>query len=90
LCKAGDFALCVRADRWNLQFLWLYYASWRVGFGLKFHFPRLTAEVRRVLYLMIPGTMGAGVMQINLLVDMFLGDPVANRILALFVFCGST
>lgn len=53
-----------------LQLGWLYWACWRTGFRLKIRRPRLTPEVRKVIRLMIPGAIGAGVMNINLLLDM--------------------
>jgi putative peptidoglycan lipid II flippase len=53
-----------------LQLVWLYWAVWRTGFRLKIRLPRLTPEVRKVLRLMVPGAIGAGVMNINLLLDM--------------------
>lgn len=53
-----------------LQLVWLYWACWKAGFRLKIRFPRLTPEVRKVMRLMIPGAIGAGVMNINLLLDM--------------------
>lgn len=53
-----------------LQLIWLYLACWRIGFRLKIRFPRLTPEVRKIMRLMVPGAIGAGVMNINLLLDM--------------------
>jgi putative peptidoglycan lipid II flippase len=53
-----------------LQLGWLYWACWRIGFRLKIRLPRLTPEVRKVMRLMIPGAIGAGVMNINILLDM--------------------
>ncbi len=52
------------------QLVWLYWTCWRTGFRLKIRLPRLTPEVRKVIRLMIPGAIGAGVMNINLLLDM--------------------
>ena len=52
-----------------LQFAWLYWVCWRSGFRLKFRLPRFTEEVRKVMRLMVPGAIGAGVMNINLLLD---------------------
>lgn len=57
-----------------MQFAFLYYASWRAGMCLRFRWPRLTAEVKLVLRKMLPGIVGAGVMQINLLIDMVLAS----------------
>jgi len=53
-----------------LQLSWLYWVCWHAGFRLKIRLPRLTPEVRKVIRLMIPGAIGAGVMNINLLLDM--------------------
>jgi putative peptidoglycan lipid II flippase len=53
-----------------LQLVWLYWVCWRAGFRLKIRLPRLTPEVRTVIRLMVPGAIGAGVMNINLLLDM--------------------
>lgn len=53
-----------------LQLIWLYAVCWRAGFHLKIRLPRLTPEVRTVIRLMVPGAIGAGVMNINLLLDM--------------------
>jgi putative peptidoglycan lipid II flippase len=50
------------------QFLWLVAACHRAGMALRLPLPRLTPAVRRLLRLMGPGVLGAGVMQINLLV----------------------
>lgn len=52
------------------QLAWLYWTCWRAGFRLKIRLPRLTPEVRKVMRLMVPGAIGAGVMNINLLLDM--------------------
>jgi len=50
------------------QFVWLALACWRAGLALKLPRPRLTPGVRRLLRLMAPAGLTAGVMQINLLV----------------------
>ena len=56
------------------QFLWLYLVLHGAGMGLKFRRPRLTPKVRRLLKLMVPGAIGAGVVQINLLVDVLIAS----------------
>ena len=53
-----------------LQFGWVYWACWRAGFRLKLHVPRLTPQVRKIIRLMVPGAISAGVMNINLFLDM--------------------
>ncbi len=50
------------------QFLWLVIACHRAGIALRLPPPRLGAPVRRLFRLMGPGLIGAGVMQINLVV----------------------
>ncbi len=56
------------------QFLWLAWATGRTGMGLALPFPRLTPEVRRLLTLMLPAALGAGVVQVNLLIDIIIAS----------------
>jgi putative peptidoglycan lipid II flippase len=60
------------------QLVWLYWACWRTGFRLKIRLPRLTPEVRKVMRLMVPGAIGAGVMNINLLFDTLFASHLAS------------
>ncbi|HEX9809634.1 MAG TPA: murein biosynthesis integral membrane protein MurJ [Alphaproteobacteria bacterium] len=57
-----------------LQFAWLGLALRRFGFSMGLRLPRLTPEVRRLLRLMLPVALGAGVYQINVLVDVVIGS----------------
>ncbi|MHA1558377.1 MAG: murein biosynthesis integral membrane protein MurJ [Alphaproteobacteria bacterium] len=57
-----------------VQFLWLYFKCYKLNFRLRLGFPELTFEVRKVLCTMGPGIIGASIVQINLLVDMFLAS----------------
>lgn len=50
------------------QFIWLAIACHRAGMGLRLRLPRLSPDTRRLLRIMVPGAIGAGVMQINLLI----------------------
>jgi putative peptidoglycan lipid II flippase len=50
------------------QFLWLVHACHRAGVALYLPRPRLTPAVRRLFRLMGPGVLGAGVIQLNLLI----------------------
>jgi putative peptidoglycan lipid II flippase len=50
-------------------FLWMAVACHRAGVHLSLPRPRLTPSVKRLLRLMVPGAIGAGVVQINLLID---------------------
>jgi len=56
------------------QFVWLYIACWRAGLPLRWQRPRLTPDVKKVITLMVPGALGAGVMQVNLFLDMMLAS----------------
>jgi putative peptidoglycan lipid II flippase len=50
------------------QLIWMAYACHRAGVDLHLRWPRLTPEVKRLLRLMVPGVIGSGVMQINLVI----------------------
>ncbi len=50
------------------QFVWMAAACHRAGVALRLPWPRLTPDVRRLLKLMVPAGLTAGVYQINLLV----------------------
>jgi putative peptidoglycan lipid II flippase len=56
------------------QFLWLLFACGRAGLALRLPLPRLTQGVRRMLAVMAPGTIGAGVTQLNLLISTALAS----------------
>ncbi|MEE2654997.1 MAG: murein biosynthesis integral membrane protein MurJ [Pseudomonadota bacterium] len=57
-----------------LQFIWLIYICRREGFTLRLPMPRMSPSLRRLLKLMAPGVFGAGVVQINLLVDVVIAS----------------
>ena len=57
-----------------VQFLWLIFACRRAGMNFPLSRPRLTPGVRRLLRLMLPGAVGAGVVQINLLIDIVIAS----------------
>src|SRR5215471_11985627 len=56
------------------QFLWLMSSCARAGLALRLPVPRLTRGVRRTLAVMAPGTIGAGVTQLNLLISTALAS----------------
>ncbi len=56
------------------QLGWLYFACARHDFRLEIRMPKLTPKVRHILKLMGPGTIGAGVMQVNIFLDLFLAS----------------
>jgi putative peptidoglycan lipid II flippase len=60
------------------QFAWLAVAVRRAGMGLAPVLPRLTPEVRTLARRIVPGAVGAGVYQVNLLVNTIIASTVAN------------
>jgi putative peptidoglycan lipid II flippase len=56
------------------QFLWLVFSCSRAGLALRLPLPRLTRGVRRTFAVMAPGTIGAGVTQLNLLISTALAS----------------
>ncbi|MEK9660934.1 MAG: murein biosynthesis integral membrane protein MurJ, partial [Alphaproteobacteria bacterium] len=58
------------------QFLMLAVAAERAGMVLRLPRPRLTPRVRKTLRLMVPGAIGAGVVQINLVIDVVLASTL--------------
>ena len=57
-----------------IQFLWLIEACRRAGMTFRLHRPRLNTRVKRFLILVLPGAIGAGVVQINLLIGIILAS----------------
>ena len=58
----------------GVQFVWLIVAARRAGMILDLPWPRLTPKVRELLRLMAPAAVGAGVVQINLVIDIILAS----------------
>lgn len=56
------------------QFLWLAYFCRRIGAMPKLRLPRLTPHVRRLLIIIGPAALGAGVVQINSMIDMMIAS----------------
>ena len=57
-----------------VQFVWLALALRREGFSLNLAWPRLTPRVREFWRAMLPGTIGAGAVQINLMIDIVIAS----------------
>lgn len=80
LLVAGEPAVQARAQAWavavsgGLQLVLLAWAVRAAGMPLGFPWPRLTPGVRIVARKMLPGTLGAGITQINLLVDVMIAS----------------
>ena len=67
-----------RAQAWGvtisgvLQFLWLWLACRQAGVKLKLRLPKLNDDVKQLLRLIWPAALGAGAMQINLVISTML------------------
>ncbi len=57
-----------------VQLIWLSIACHKAGMGLRLPRPRLTPKVRELLTLMLPAALGAGVVQVNLVIDIILAS----------------
>ena len=57
-----------------VQFVWLVVAASRAGMSLRLRVPRLTPGVKRLLVLAAPAALGAGVAQVNLVVDIIIAS----------------
>ncbi|WP_353217118.1 murein biosynthesis integral membrane protein MurJ [Sandarakinorhabdus sp.] len=68
VAAAGVQALCVTLGG-AAQLLWLMWSCSRAGLGLRLRWPRLTDEVKRLLWLILPAAIGAGAVQINLVIS---------------------
>ena len=57
-----------------VQFVWLVVAASRAGMALRLRRPRLTPGVRRLLVIAAPAALGAGVAQVNLVIDIIIAS----------------
>jgi len=68
------------------QFVLLAIACRQAGVVLHLPRPRLTPGVKRLLRLMIPGAIGAGVVQINLVIDVILASLLPSGAISYFYY----
>lgn len=59
-----------------VQLAWVMIAAARAGMALRPRLPRVTPRIRRLSALVLPGTLGAGVAQINLLIDTWFASTL--------------
>ena len=62
-----------------IQLSWLYIACWRMDFRIRFRRPRITPELKELLRLMLPGAIGAGVMNINIFIDTIIASYLPEK-----------
>lgn len=67
-----------------LQLVWLWIFCRAAGFLPRLHWPKLTKEVKKLLVIMAPAALGAGVAQVNLLVDMIIASTVPEGVSYLY------
>ena len=61
-----------------IQLAWLYLACRRVGYKVRIVMPRMTPKVKEMLIIMMPAALGAGVIQINLMLDMIIASHLPD------------
>ncbi|HEC01289.1 MAG TPA: murein biosynthesis integral membrane protein MurJ [Sphingomonadales bacterium] len=61
-----------------IQLIWLYTACRRVGYRIRIVMPRLTPKVKEMLIIMMPAALGAGVIQVNLMLDMIIASHLPD------------
>ncbi len=57
-----------------IQLIWLVVSARRAGWNLRLIRPQMTPKMRRLLQLIGPGALGAGVIQVNIFIDMVLAS----------------
>jgi putative peptidoglycan lipid II flippase len=66
------------------QMLWLMFFCWKLKVLPRLRYPRLSAEVKRMLKLIAPAALGAGVAQINLFIDLIIASTIASGVSYLY------
>lgn len=61
-----------------IQLIFLYRACYAAGYRLKARLPKLTSKVKKLLIVMGPAALGAGVIQLNLLLDMIIASHLPD------------
>ncbi len=61
-----------------VQFIWLWWACRKAGFSLKINRPEITPEIKTLLKRMLPVALGAGVLQINVLINTQMASYISD------------
>lgn len=69
-----------------IQLVWLYWAASRAGFALRLNWPKLTDDVRLLFRRIVPVALGAGVYQINLVIDMIIASLLPSGSISYLFF----
>ena len=67
-----------------LQWLWLVYECRKHDMLPMWQWPRLTPEVKKLLKLIAPAALGAGVAQVNLFIDLIIASQFENGVSYLY------
>lgn len=65
-----------------VQFIWLYGALARCGFRLRLRAPKITQDIRKLYRRALPVAFGAGIYQINLVVDTMIASLLPSGSIA--------
>ena len=57
-----------------VQLIWMARAVARIDFSLRLRWPRLSPKVKELMVIMLPAVIGAGAIQINLVIDIILAS----------------
>lgn len=69
-----------------VQLAWLYGICWRAGIRILPCRPQLTPDIKRLLKLMIPGAIGAGVMNINFFIETIIASFLPEKSISYIMF----
>ena len=67
-----------------LQFLWLFFFTIKAGFLVYPCFPKINSDIKKFFRKLVPGVIGANVMQINLLVDSIFASMISGAVSYLY------
>lgn len=67
-----------------VQMVWLLYWCHKIGVMPRLRYPRISKQVKKLFKLMAPAALGAGVAQVNLLVDLIIASHIAAGVSYLY------
>ena len=67
-----------------LQFLWLLFFTIKAGFLVYPSWPKINSDIKKFFRKLLPGVIGANVMQINLLVDSIFASMISGAVSYLY------
>lgn len=67
-----------------IQSVWLLFWCKKLGVMPRLTYPRMTAQIKKLFKLIAPAAMGAGVAQINLLIDLIIASHIAGAVSYLY------